>query len=377
VTTVGSPVMHDHRGPRSAVAPRWPQVQALRLAVERVCNAGLVPEPLCNDAHALCDDVEAGLFSADHAAEEVRALLGGVALRAQGIGERCCLVADALLADLAQAAGVVWAGRTVPGGEDRANARTGLVELRFPAGEFWAIPAVAHEMGHVLARAPQLGRRPGSGNAARRIIDDGLPAAQREEFFCDFYATYVLGSAFPAFMILERLDPSLAAPERPFPDKETAAATHPTPDKRALVMMRTMTLLDEAAGRWDAPQAGARRFLEAAWRERLTRAGKAARPNPDAEVVVPHLVNRLWNDLDSVLQSGFSTPMAARTLVDDLRAGGKVSSAPGVRVLDLVVAAWAARTTNPVPDQAALSGLADRALAAAERVAKMEPKSRG
>lgn len=235
--------MHEHHTARPGGPTRWPQAQALRQAVETACTRGLLPPSLRDDAYALCDDADAGRVPSDHATYEIRAMLGGLSLRAHGIGEQCCRIADVLLAELAARAGVVWAGRTVPGGEDRANARTGLVELRFPAADFWAIPAVAHEMGHVLARAPQLGRMLGSGNAARRIIDEGAPATQREELFCDFYATYVLGPAFPAFMILERLDPLRAAPERPFPDEAEVAATHPTPDKRVLVMLKTLALL--------------------------------------------------------------------------------------------------------------------------------------
>jgi hypothetical protein len=392
---MGPPVTHEHGGARSAVQLRSPQAQAaqaqaqaaqaqaqaaqaqaLRGALEKVCATGLLPAPLCDDAQALCDDVEAGQVSADHAADEIRALLGGIALRAQGIGQPCCRIADVLLAELASTAGVVWAGRTVPGGEDRANARTGLVELRFPASDFWALPAVAHEMGHVLARAPQLGKNPGSGNAARRVIDEGVPAAQRQELFCDFYATYVLGPAFPALMILDRLRVSEAASERPFPDQAAAAAPHPTPDKRVLVMLQTLALLDQAAGPFDAPHAQARSVLDAAWRDRLAQADKAMDPHPDAQTVLSHLVNRLWAELDPVLRCRFSTPMAARTLARDLRAEQDdlwteqpVVPVKGIRVLDVVAAAWQARITEPPPDEPALSGIAARALAAAETVA--------
>jgi hypothetical protein len=367
---VGLPITHEHRSEPPAAQAQRRQTRALRLAVEKVCAAGQMPAPLCAEAHALCDDVDAGLVSADDGADEIRALLGGTVLRAQGVGEPCCQIADVLLADLARPAGVVWVGRTVPGGEDRANGRTGVVELRFPAADFWAIPAIAHEMGHILATAPQLGGRQGSGNAARRVIDEGYPPAQREELFCDFYATYVLGSAFPALMILERLDPRLAAPERPFPDAAEAAATHPTPDKRVLVMLQTLAQLDEAAGPWNQPQAQARQFLRAAWHERLASAGETTTPHPATEKVLQHLVKRLWTEVDPILGCRFTTSMAARTLVDDLGAGRAVSSRAGVRVLDLVAAAWKARIINGSLDQAAISGLAARAQAAAEAIAQ-------
>jgi hypothetical protein len=334
-----------------------------------------VPTSLCDDAHALCDEAEAGRVPGDEATYEVRAMLGGLALRAQGIGEQCCRIADVLLADLAARAGVVWAGRTVPGGEDRANARTGLVELRFPAADFWAIPAVAHEMGHVLARAPQLGPKLGSGNPARRVIDEGSPALQREELFCDFYATYVLGPAFPAFMILERLDPSQAAPECPFPDEAKAADTHPPPDKRVLVMLQTLALLDRDAP-LSTPHLQARKCLAAAWDQRLSNVGKAAGTATDAEKVVQHFVRRLWHELPTVLGSRFTTPVPAQTLVDDLHARGAPAPDPGVRVLDVVAAAWRARTANPLAE-AALRRVTGRALTFTEIVIKRADKQRG
>jgi len=359
--------MHKHLA-APAAAPDCPRAHAMRQAVERICAAGIMPSALCADAQALCDAVEAGSVPADQAAEEIRALLGGIALRAQGVGQPCCQIADALLTDLAATAGVPWGGCAVPGGEDRANGRTGLVELRFPAADIWAVPAVAHEMGHVIARAPQLGPKAGSGNPARRVIDEGLPAPQREELFCDFYATYVMGPAFPAYMVLERLDPSRAAPDRPFPDKDQAAATHPTPDKRVLLMLQTLALLDEAMP-LAAPLTGARKFLASAWAERLAGASRADRVDQDATTVVQHLARRLWAELDPVLRCGFTTTMAARTLAGDFRAGKTLTPAPGVRVLDVVAAAWMARIAGPPRAGPALSGLAERALSAAHSAA--------
>jgi hypothetical protein len=143
-----------------------------------------------------------------------------------------------------------------------------------------------------------------------------------------------------------------------------------------LVMLQTLALLDQAAGPFDAPHAQARSVLDAAWRDRLAQADKAMDPHPDAQTVLSHLVNRLWAELDPVLRCRFSTPMAARTLARDLRAEQDdlwteqpVVPVKGIRVLDVVAAAWQARITEPPPDEPALSGIAARALAAAETVA--------
>lgn len=340
----------------------------LRAVVELACVGALIPAVLRDEARGLCDDVDAGRTSVAEVGEEIRAMLAGLALRDRGVGRRCCVIADALVAELTSAAGMRWQGLTVPGAADRANARTGLVELRFPATDFWSITTVAHEVGHLLARAPHLGPRPGAGNPIKRVIA-GEPAVQREELFCDFYATYVLGSAYPAFMIGTELDPVAARPMLPFTDRSTTAASHPSPDKRVFVMLATLAEMDVRAGPFAGEFAAARATLTTSWQARLT--GDATGPDDESTTtVLTHFLRRLWSEAAPALGAPAATSMAARNLPSALRAAaGPPLGAVNLAELELsqvVTAAWRARAM--VADQASVDQIAANAMAVAHEV---------
>lgn len=332
-------------------------VAELQHAVRRACADKLITRSLCDDAIALCDGVDREPEKFVEVAAEIRALLSGAALRSSRIGMPCCGIADALLREIVGEIHLTWGGMTVPGTEDRANARTGVVELRFPAADFWAIPAVAHELGHVLVRAKQVGAHLGAANPAPHVVNEGPgPPAQREELLCDFLGTYLLGPAYVAFMIHERLDPATAAPDLAFLDPKASGASHPTPDKRVWVMLRTLERLDDATGAFHRPHAHARSRLSQAWQERT---GHVGGPGASTVQALDTVVTRLWSELNPVLDARFTVPMAASTLPDALRNGKAVDIESTVRVLDVVTAAWRARISASAPDD--LSGLAIRA----------------
>jgi hypothetical protein len=323
---------------------------------------------MCDTARHLCVEVEAGGLLLDDATEAIRALLGGLALRANGIGERVCAVADALVRELAAEAGVAWHGVTVPGVEDRVNARIGVIEVRFPAMDFWALPAVVHEVGHLIARAPRLGVRQDATNGVRQVVDDGVLSSQREELFCDFYATYVMGPAFPAHLVFEGLDPTSADPAGLLLDPDRTTATHPTPDKRVRVMLHALALLDKVAGTFRASHVEVRGRLEREWADRERRAGTAGPSHPDTEATVVHLVGRFRAAAGADFGNRFATPMAARALADALRTGAIPDISAAIRVLDVVAAAWQARLASSPAEPGALVELGERALLAAEMV---------
>ncbi len=325
----------------------------LRSALDRACATGLLPGPLRADAYHLCTEAEKGRVPYAEAGDEIHALISGLAIRTHVIGEQCCAIADEFVRQLI---GDRWHGVTAPGATDRSNRRIGMVQLRFPATDFWSIAAVPHEVGHLLARE--------HGFAARRVIDEGEPQAQREELFCDFYATYVIGPAYPAFMILEEFNPALARPALPFPDPEAMSATHPTPDKRVLMMLKTLAAMDEA-DEFFSPYLRARTRLANAWRRRLGSAGST--PNSDTEIVVTHLFNRLWKDVGPTLGPPYLGSMRSRNLADDLRAPHPAPPADGLSIQDVVAAAWRARL-GPPADHETTARIEQQAITAAEHV---------
>lgn len=294
----------------------------------------------------LGQDLHEGEVPVDTARDEVRTLLGGLALRNGGHGAQCCEVTEALTRELVATAGTQWDGVAVPGAVDRSGARTGLIELPFPANDFWGIAAAVHEVGHILANAPRLGGL--DHNPARRLIDaEQPPAAQHEELFCDFYATYALGPAFPAFMVTGGLDP---AEENSSSDP--AAGTHPSAHERVLVMLCVLARVDSRA----------HDVLETAWRAQ----GHPA-PTGDSAERLTHFADRLWHQVAPTIGTPFRTSMAARFLRDDLAGNTPLPSADGLRVLDVIGAAWDARI-DVLADLKKADRIAGRALALLDRI---------
>lgn len=341
---VGS--VRDNNRPGTASA-----VRDLLAVIETMGAEDDIPPALRARIRRLGRDVAAGVIPVAEAQDEVRALFSGLALRAKGVGTRCCQVADVLVGELTRAAGVRWDGIAVPGAADRSNARTGLIELLFPAADFWGIAAAVHEVGHVLAQESRLGNL--GYNPARRIIDEREPAGQREELFCDFYATYVLGPAFPAFMILEGLEP---AEENSTP----AVATHPGARERVFVMMRTLEYLDTLAGQSRAPYRHARVVLESVWRDQDT--------GPADDGFLTNFTGRLCVEVAPAVGDAFTTPMAARFIADDLAGDGPLPSTANLRALDVVGAAWGARIDTLTAEPTTADHIATRALALLDRI---------
>lgn len=321
----------------------------LRAALDRACETGLLLGQLRVDAYHLCRRAEDGHVSQAEAAQEIHALISGLAIRARGIGEQCCAIADRLVRHLL---GDRWRGITTPGASDRSNPRSEMVQLRFPAADFWSLAAIPHEIGHLLAREHD--------SAVRRVIDEGEPPQQREELFCDFYATFVLGPAYSGVMVLEELDPALARPARPFPDPDALSATHPAADKRVRMMLNTLAAMDETSD-LDAPYRTARTRLADAWRERV--GGGVDVADSTVGIGVDHLFKRLWRDVTKELGDPYLGSMASRTLADDLRTGRHSPPVSGLTVRDVIAAAWLARLESSA-DQGALAQIEQRAVAA-------------
>jgi hypothetical protein len=194
----------------------------------------------------------------------------------------------------------------------------------------------------------------------RFLIQEDWPDAQREELFCDFFGVYALGPAYAQFMIMYRLDPSEAAPNLPFPNPEAAEATHPTPDKRVAVMLHTLARLNQATGRVASPHAPAMDRMSVEWRKQT---GSDDVVDPETDERLRHLVGRMWGDLDPVLDCRFSPLMGASAMADALRGGIRPSLTRNLRVLDVVAAAWRARTFPHVPDRDTIAGISERGLA--------------
>jgi hypothetical protein len=269
--------------------------------------------------------------------DECLMVVGGVLLRTGGIDQGACAIADHLIREISTAAQQGWMALTVPGQEERMSYSTGVIGLRFPGPSIWALPIAVHEFGHVVARTLEV-TPPDGGQRFNPLMGtfyaDGAIPRQREEVWCDFFATYVLGPAYP-WAVLTHPPPGEAPAGEEFEGAATALATHPGIDTRIHVTLETLQRMNATAGPFQTPYAMA-----------VDRLRSAANPqiSDRSRKLIRLLVSRFWTVVTENLGScRFSIPMRARWLVEQLASNQATVAPPELRVLDVVAAAWKAR----------------------------------
>lgn len=269
--------------------------------------------------------------------EECLILAGGLSLRDNGADKGACTVADQLVREISSAVGQACAVLTVPGTEERTTYATGVIGLRFPGPDIWALPIAAHELGHVVAHTLQV-IPPDGGRRHNPLLGafhaDGSIPRQREELWCDFFATYVLGPAYP-WALLTHLPSVDGPPGGELEDPATVLDTHPGAHVRIHMTFEALSLANAAAGRIHAP------YTTAVGRLRSV----SCPPVPERSRKLVHLLaGRFWSIMTDTLGTcPYSVPMAARWLAGHLASGEPLGADRGVRVLDVVAAAWKAR----------------------------------
>jgi hypothetical protein len=213
-----------------------------------------------------------------------------------------------------------------------------IIRLRFPPGDIWDVPVVAHEFGHFADGF--LGSRARGGltrqNAVHAYLGDRLKGKSSDEtigltyrlkeFFADVFATYAVGPAFAMSALLLRFDVAQAY--------NASDPTHPSYAARAAAILETMDrLCDDNKGLRDVTK-----WLGEEWDGLLTCAeakadvgaarGDAADLLDMIHEIAPNVRYRGWPVAVQRLQGSFleSKPME-----------------PGTSVRDLLNAAWMAR----------------------------------
>jgi hypothetical protein len=135
-------------------------------------------------------------------------------VRLSGWDDELYRVSGYLLSELSLNAGVHWNGILSISPTD-AYAPTGeVIHIRFPGCDLWNLPACAHEFGHFLVT--NITSREGDGRLRQPVREllslqqslSDIKWAHLEELFCDIYATYVLGPAFPIMCYALRFNPA-------------------------------------------------------------------------------------------------------------------------------------------------------------------------
>ena len=226
--------------------------------------------------------------------EECLAFVQGALVRAAGIDNGVCLMADHLLDDLALWADVGWDRFTLLDTGEFYRETAEIVRVRFPDSSLWSLPLAAHEFGHFLGPELKESQAGGSNYPFQKMLKDAdanrpsgwiLPHSEHwhylHEHFADVFATYTLGPAFASSFILSRLNPGEAYVESP---------THPSHAKRVHTILWVLTKMDQEAVGLVRPYGALIDLLRNFWRQSLQAAGRPeSLPAPEAALLEQRL----------------------------------------------------------------------------------------
>lgn len=256
-----------------------------------------------------------------------------------GIDNGMCLIADLLLRELARAVTFELPQMSTIAESEFFGVSARVIRMRFPATSLWDLPVLGHEFGHLFGPLWHIpdGPNPYPQQAFLQSRDLGSPAVN-DEYFCDLFATYLLGPAYPLMCILDRLDP----------DNVTDSQTHPSDLKRAWWVMRSLELLaqslpDEQERTEYAVIANRLRSFWGAYVERTGGGVLAESETGPLKVASQRLFAQMQLDLS---QAAYQTMNKAWGLVADYRQGQPTDIAD-VTMRDLLNALWFARLEDP------------------------------
>jgi hypothetical protein len=258
-------------------------------------------------------------------------------------------LADRMLRDCAHRTGVNWSAGTVPGKDPFLETTTDLIRVRFPDWSVWNLPLMAHEFGHLVARAT-----PAFTRHQRRCGPTATVRRHLEEVFADAFATYTLGPAFACDMILLQLNPGEAHQPR---------SRHPTHHERVQVILQMLEQMNDWTRARPTDQGRFRSVVDELRRRWTLSVQAAGGGQADTERLgeVRRWVAALIPMIDRCYRLGAGYPEArwewahkaaaglwpAPPGLEALRAGARADGLDDVRLGDLLNLVWAARLDRP------------------------------
>ena len=298
---------------------------------------------------------------------EVLAILGGSLLRRDGYDGGICQVADALVREIITRANrtvdrqVHWDGTTMVDVSESYTHLGGTIRLRFPELNVWALPIVAHEVGHLLvgnvAVWDQQRNRHISPLFALIAGDDAerAPDARTGELLADIVATMSVGLPYACSAVLLRFNPAHA---------EENYRAHPPARDRAYVILQALRALGPEHA-WSADR------VQGLWAAALQTAGAAELPDAqtdELDTLVKLGEETIATHLTDLRYAGLGRALA---LEDHLSHGAALAGPLGETDLsDVLTAAWRVRLaalTNAVAFD--LDAVSNRAAALCATVA--------
>ena len=339
----GADWLEDVAGPRlrMVIGNTRTRLDALSRAIER---SGV-------DSGRLRDMAEVQ-HAIDRVTSECLALALGALARHFEIDEGACEQADLLIRELAERIDRDLARPTVPGEAEFLHRAADVIRRRVPDNEFWDLPIMAHEFGHVVASGPRLYDAVGD-----HVIEpvktflagfDGYRRQQATELFCDVFATFAMGPSYPCTLVLHRLDPSA-------PAVADQNATHPGDAARVHACLWTLRQM-QGRTRYAGPYDGVHYQLETAWQELQRDAPAEARLTDAARGALGADLAGCWVVLsDNLGVVRYQWSGRVRELADALENRRAAPVPVGYSAPDVLNAAWMVRLDRwsgnvPLPD---------------------------
>jgi hypothetical protein len=271
-------------------------------------------------------------------ATETLAVVGGSGIRATGLDNGACALADAMLATITRTMALGYEPITVPSGSEFIDVLSDVIRVRYPGTGVWDLPVVLHELGHFLVRRLRRESEPSVSTIIERERDKAPYRGYfAEELWCDVFGAYVGGPAY-AFSALLRFDAAAA--------HEDDRPSHPSPMKRAAAIRFTLgrsqaawRRKDLAAGSLEAPVA----LAEQLWLERLeasgTRPESRAEDREYADDIAREYLAILDRDLVVIRYDDARHAAAVRRGLDE----GEPTVPKGAGMVDVLNGGWWAR----------------------------------
>jgi hypothetical protein len=301
--------------------------------------------------------------------DELLAFIQGALARKVGLDEEICSLTDSLLDDLAHYSEVPWGRFTLLASSEFYLDRAEIIRIRYPDVNLWSMPLVAHEFGHYVGTQLRLRRNDEDTFPFRerlKIADENPQSSRHtqgwyhlQEHFADAFATWTLGPAYAAALIMLRMNPSEAL-------KDTL--THPSAAQRVHSVLWTLDEMDKLQTTpRQRPFQDVTELLREGWRGSLREAGMPEML-ADAEA---SLVNQRMSELLDMLvgttppqlmlgsADWFRGAAVAAQIVND---SNDAALPNGVTRREVLNGAWLARLDARDQSQFALSHVAALAL---------------
>ncbi|MFN3003454.1 hypothetical protein [Mycolicibacterium wolinskyi] len=291
---------------------------------------------------------------------EVQTYLQGVLYRRAGLDNGTGAVAQWMLNDIADRAGVGTQVLVAFDDAEHIVHTFGMIRMRQQDTTVWRLPILVHELGHHVAhhlrnlefgafdKFPVMRYLENAANNDRDL-------RHLHELFADIFATYVLGAAYPTCVLIQQ-----ARGDQDFDDHDDTHPSWPARVHAMLTALRAMASIDPKDPTCHAFANLADREVEPLWFA-LSNGGTPASTGDLARLqqVAADVVGLLGKHCPSRLRCDFGPQ---HHLYKTLTAKPAVAAPDGTTIAHVLDAAWRWRANNIACDEHLLTVVSNNAL---------------